>query len=51
MVYLRFRRVLATAIRERWATLGGLAALLAVSLWGFRYVDQLFFTDATRRSS
>ncbi len=48
-LYLRFRRVLATAIRERWATLGGLAALLAVSLWGFGYVDQLFFTDSTRR--
>jgi multidrug efflux pump subunit AcrB len=48
-LYVRFRSVLASAIRRRWATLGGLAVLLAVSLWAFRYVDQLFFTDATRR--
>jgi multidrug efflux pump subunit AcrB len=48
-LYMRFRSLLVTAIRARWATLGGLIALLLVSLWGFRYVDQLFFTDATRR--
>jgi multidrug efflux pump subunit AcrB len=48
-LYLRFRSALATAIRQRGATIGGLVALLAVSLWGFRYVDQLFYTDATRQ--
>jgi len=47
--YVRFRQILGMAIRRRWVTLGGLVALLVVSLWGFRYVDQLFFTDATRR--
>ncbi len=48
-LYVRFRNILAAAIRARWVTLGGLAALLAVSLWAFQFVDQLFFTDATRR--
>jgi multidrug efflux pump subunit AcrB len=47
--YVRFRSLLAAAIGQRWVTMAGLAALLAVSLWGFRFVDQLFFTDATRR--
>jgi multidrug efflux pump subunit AcrB len=48
-LYIRFRNILAGAIRARWVTIGGLVALLAASLWGFQYVDQLFFTDATRR--
>jgi multidrug efflux pump subunit AcrB len=48
-LYIRFRKILAASIQKRWVTLGALVALLAVSLWSFQYVDQLFFTDSTRR--
>ena len=47
--YVRFRNLVGTAIRRRWATIGGLLAMLVVALWAFQYVDSLFFTDATRR--
>ncbi len=48
-VFQAFRRLLAAAIRFRWATLGTMVALLVVSGYGFQYVDRLFFTDATRK--
>ena len=44
-----FRRVLENAIRLRWLTIGGMVGLLAVSVYGFQFVDRLFFTDATRQ--
>ncbi len=43
-----FREILRAALRFRWLTLGLMAALLAVSAYGFQFVDRLFFTDATR---
>ena len=46
--YGRFRALLASAIRFRALTLGGLFALLVVSLIGFGFVPQLFFPDSSR---
>ncbi len=48
-LFKAFRSVLVRAIRFRWLTLGGMVALLALSAYGFQFVDRLFFTDATRQ--
>jgi multidrug efflux pump subunit AcrB len=44
-----FRSILERAIRFRWLTIGCMVGLLAVSVYGFQFVDRLFFTDATRQ--
>ncbi|MEM8930366.1 MAG: efflux RND transporter permease subunit [Acidobacteriota bacterium] len=41
--YRRYRSALLALVRRRWLALAGFVALFAVSLWGFRYVPQLFF--------
>jgi multidrug efflux pump subunit AcrB len=46
--YDRFRGWLASAIRLRVPFLAGMVGLLILSLWGFRFVPQLFFPDASR---
>ncbi|MFB3138986.1 MAG: efflux RND transporter permease subunit, partial [Phycisphaerales bacterium] len=46
--YSAYRGVLATCIRWRWATAGVVVGLFAISLWGFRFVDQSFFPSSTR---
>jgi multidrug efflux pump subunit AcrB len=46
--YQRFRGLLATVIRARFFFIGSLLALLVISLWGFRFVPQMFFPDASR---
>ncbi len=46
--YGRFRRLLGLAIRARVVTLAGMVALLLLSMWGFRFVPQLFFPDSSR---
>ena len=46
--YQRFRRLLAIAIRNRVLLLTSLTALLVVSLWGFRFVPQMYFPDSSR---
>ena len=46
--YQRFRRLLAIAIRNRVLLLASLTALLVVSLWGFRFVPQMYFPDSSR---
>ncbi len=46
--YGRFRRLLGQAIRARVVTLAGMVALLLLSMWGFRFVPQLFFPDSSR---
>ena len=46
--YQRFRRLLATAIRNRVLLLASLTVLLVVSLWGFRFVPQMYFPDSSR---
>jgi multidrug efflux pump subunit AcrB len=46
--YDRFRALLGSAIRYRFLFLGAMAALLAVSLFGFRWVPQMFFPESSR---
>jgi multidrug efflux pump subunit AcrB len=46
--YRRFRALLAGTIRRRFLFLGAMAALLAVSLIGFRWVPQMFFPESSR---
>jgi multidrug efflux pump subunit AcrB len=46
--YERFRRLLSMAIRGRVIFLASLTALLVVSLWGFRFVPQMYFPDSSR---
>ena len=46
--YQRFRNLLAIAIRNRMLFLASLLVLLVVSLWGFRFVPQMYFPDSSR---
>ncbi len=47
-VYRMFRNVLATTIRHRIIFLASMVVLLAVSIFGFRWVPQLYFPDSSR---
>nr|MDJ0974230.1 efflux RND transporter permease subunit [Planctomycetota bacterium] len=42
-----YRALLHGCIRRRWFTVGVMVVLLAVSLQGFKFVDQSFFPDST----
>jgi multidrug efflux pump subunit AcrB len=46
--YAAYKRLLATAIRMKYLTLGLVVALFAGALWGFGYVDKSFFPPSTR---
>jgi multidrug efflux pump subunit AcrB len=46
--YQGFRGILRMVIRRRMVFLGGMVALLGLSLYGFRFVPQLFFPDSSR---
>jgi len=46
--YTRFRKLLAAAIRYRVLFLASMTALLVLSLWGFRFVPQMYFPDSSR---
>ncbi len=46
--YQRFRGLLATTIRARFFFIGSLVVLLVASIWGFGFVPQMFFPDASR---
>jgi multidrug efflux pump subunit AcrB len=46
--YARFRRLLGLAIRNRVLFLASMTALLVLSLWGFRFVPQMYFPDSSR---
>ena len=46
--YGAFRGLLSGAIRYRVLFLGSMTALMVVSLFGFRYVPQMFFPDSSR---
>ena len=46
--YQRFRGLLAAAIRKRALFLGAMLTLLAASVWGFRFVPQMYFPDSSR---
>lgn len=46
--YGKFRGLLGTVIRRRVLFLGGMVALLLISVYGFRYIPQIFFPDSSR---
>lgn len=46
--YRVYRRMLETTLHHRVPTLIVMAAMLAASVFGFRYVDRIFFPNATR---
>ena len=46
--YRIYRSFLEGAIRFRWVTIGGMAALLAGSIYGFQFVGKTFFPDSSR---
>ena len=46
--YGKYRSVLETSIRHRGITIAIVVGMFAVSMWGFRYIDQSFFPDSTR---
>ena len=46
--YQRFRGLLATVIRARILFIGTLVVLLVASIYGFGFVPQMFFPDASR---
>ena len=43
-----YRRLLRASLRFRWPFLGGLAVLLAVAMFNFGQVKQMFFPDSAR---
>ncbi|XZE21288.1 efflux RND transporter permease subunit [Pirellulaceae bacterium SH449] len=47
-LYLHFKRLLALALRHRWLILGSMTAVLALAVWGFRFIDRTFFPDSAR---
>lgn len=46
--YLAYKRFVAVCIRQRWLSIGAVAALFVVALWGFKFIDQSFFPPSTR---
>lgn len=47
-MFRAFRGVLTAAIRVRWLFVAAMIGLLAVSLWGFKFIDRTFFPDSAR---
>ena len=45
--YKMYRSVLTGAIKARWLTIGIVIAMFAASLYGFGFVEQLFFPSST----
>jgi len=45
--FVAFRKLVETSIRLRWLSITGMVALLAVSVFGFGFVKQLFFPDSS----
>ncbi len=46
--YKRFRALVDWTLTHRWWVIGATAALFALSIFGFRFVEQQFFPDSTR---
>ncbi len=46
--YRRFRALIDWTLTHRWLVIAATVALFALSLFGFRYVEQQFFPDSTR---
>ncbi len=47
-VFQTYRRLLVTAMRFRWITISFALGLFFLSIYGFRYVDNIFFAPSTR---
>jgi len=47
-IYQLYKRLLLLCLRFRWITVGVMIALLAVALFGFRFVENSFFPNSTR---
>jgi len=48
LLYGAYRAFVGFCIRARWASVLAVVAMLAVSLYGFRFVKRSFFPDSTR---
>jgi multidrug efflux pump subunit AcrB len=46
--YQGYKGLLSGAIRMRWLTMGVIAGIFLVSLWGFGFVSNMFFPNSTR---
>ncbi len=46
--YLRFRRLVNWSVAHRWTVIGATLATFALSVFGFRFVQQQFFPPANR---
>jgi multidrug efflux pump subunit AcrB len=46
--YRGYRKLLTRAIHYRWMTIAGVAGLFSLSIWGFTFVDDMFFPPSTR---
>lgn len=46
--YLAYKRFVGACIRQRWLSIGVVAALFVAALWGFKFIDQSFFPPSTR---
>ncbi len=46
--YRRFRRVVQWSLHHRWLVIAGSVTLFALSIFGFRFVEQQFFPSSTR---
>jgi multidrug efflux pump len=46
--YCRFRALVAACVRHRWLVILLTAAIFALSIFGFKFVQQQFFPDSTR---
>ncbi len=47
-IYQGYKKLLVFCMRRRFATLTAMLVLLALSVWGFRFVENSFFPDSTR---
>jgi len=47
--YRSYRGALAACLRLRWLTVTVVLVAFGAAVWGFRYVDDSFFPDSTRR--
>ena len=46
-IFVGYKKILMTAIKFRKATVGGLVGLLALSIYGFGFIEQSFFPNST----
>jgi multidrug efflux pump subunit AcrB len=47
-MYQAYKKALISSLRSRWVTVGAVAAIFLIALFGFKFVDQMFFPNSTR---